>query len=128
VVGEASRGGLADPFVQVNPSDLVMQVGRPLLVVPESCSWLDLRSVLVAWKDTAEARRVVNDALPLQASNPADLGCEVVEDEARRPGFVWAGCVRRGCAAWRAAASQQVPGCVACRPGWSAWHRTSALA
>ena len=50
VVGEAARGGLADPFVQVNPSDLVMQVGRPLLVVPESCNWLDLRSVLVAGK------------------------------------------------------------------------------
>jgi hypothetical protein len=64
VVGEAARGGLADPFVQVNPSDLVMQVGRPLLVVPESCDWLDRRSVLVAWKDTAEARRAVSDALP----------------------------------------------------------------
>ena len=65
VVGEASRGGLADPFVQVNPSDLVMQVGRPLLVVPETCNWLDLRSLLVAWKDTAEARRAVSDALPM---------------------------------------------------------------
>jgi hypothetical protein len=42
----------------------VMQVGRPLLVVPESCDWLDRRSVLVAWKDTAEARRAVSDALP----------------------------------------------------------------
>ena len=30
VVGEAARGGLADPFVQVNPSDLVMQVGTAL--------------------------------------------------------------------------------------------------
>jgi nucleotide-binding universal stress UspA family protein len=41
VVGEAARGGLSDPFVQVNPSDLVMQIGRPLLVVPETCNWLD---------------------------------------------------------------------------------------
>src|SRR5260370_6547526 len=65
VVGQASRGTIADPFVQVSPSDLVMQTGRPLLVVPDACSWLDLRSVLIAWKDTAEARRSVADALPM---------------------------------------------------------------
>ena len=99
VVGEAAGGGLADPFVQVNPSDLVMQVGRPLLVVPESCSWLDLRSVLVAWKDTAEARRAVNDALPL---------------------------LRRGMAYGH---RSRCPGNVAMPPrNWSKWHRTSAPA
>ena len=42
-----------------------MQAGRPLLVVPDRVSWLDLRSVLVAWKDTPEARRAVADALPM---------------------------------------------------------------
>ena len=40
VVGEDARGGLADPFVQVNPSDLVMQVGRPLLVFPRAAAGL----------------------------------------------------------------------------------------
>ena len=84
VVGEAARGGLADPFVQVNPNDLVMQVGRPLLVVPETCNWLDLRSVLVAWKDTAEARRAVNDALPLLRKSTEITIVEIVEDEADR--------------------------------------------
>jgi nucleotide-binding universal stress UspA family protein len=84
VVGEATRGGLVDPFVQVNPSDLVMQVGRPLLVVPETCNWLDLRSVLVAWKDTAEARRAVSDALPLLRKATEVTIVEIVEDEADR--------------------------------------------
>jgi len=84
VVGEATRGGLADPFVQVNPSDLVMQVGRPLLVVPEACNWLDVRSVLVAWKDTAEARRAVSDALPLLCRAAEVTVVEIVEDEADR--------------------------------------------
>src|SRR3954452_21030685 len=46
VVGEADRGALGNPFVQVSPGDLVMQAGRPVLVVPESCNWLDLRTVL----------------------------------------------------------------------------------
>jgi nucleotide-binding universal stress UspA family protein len=85
VVGEAIRGALADPFAQVNPSDLVMQVGRPLLVVPETCDWLDLRSVLVAWKDTAEARRAVSDALPLLGQAKEVTVAEIVEDEADRP-------------------------------------------
>ncbi|WMT78068.1 universal stress protein [Bradyrhizobium sp. Ash2021] len=85
VVGEASRGALADPFAQVNPSDLVMQTGRPLLVVPETCDWLDLRSVLVAWKDTAEARRAVSDALPLLGQAKEVTVAEIVEDEADRP-------------------------------------------
>jgi nucleotide-binding universal stress UspA family protein len=84
VVGEAARGGLIDPFAQVNPEDLVMQVGRPLLVVPEACNWLDLRSVLVAWKDTAEARRAVSDALPLLGKSTEVTIVEIVEDEADR--------------------------------------------
>jgi nucleotide-binding universal stress UspA family protein len=84
VAGEAARGGLSDPFVQVNPSDLVMQVGRPLLVVPETCNRLDLRSVLIAWKDTAEARRAVSDALPLLREAAEVTIVEIVEDEAER--------------------------------------------
>jgi nucleotide-binding universal stress UspA family protein len=84
VAGEAARGGLIDPFVQVNPNDLVMQVGRPLLVVPETCNWLDLRSVLVAWKDTTEARRAISAALPLLRKSTDVTIVEIVEDEADR--------------------------------------------
>ena len=111
VVGEAASGGLADPFVQVDLSDLVMQVGRPLLVVPETCNWLDLRSVLVAWKDTAEARRAVLDALPLLRTSSEVTIAEVIEDEADR-----AAALLRvdDVAAWLSRhgvqASQQVPG------------------
>ena len=42
-----------------------MQAGRPLFVVPDNVDWLDLRSVLVAWKDTREARRAIADSLPM---------------------------------------------------------------
>ena len=110
VVGQAARGGLADPFVQFDPSDLVMQAGRPLLVVPDACNWLDLRSVLVAWKDTAEARRAVSDALPLLRKSTEVTIVEIVEDEANRPaalarlGDVVAWLSRHGIRA-----SQQVP-------------------
>jgi nucleotide-binding universal stress UspA family protein len=84
VVGEAPDGALADPFAQLNPSDLVMQAGRPLLVVPDACNWLDLRNVLVAWKDTPEARRAVSDALPLLRKSTDVIVVEIVEDGADR--------------------------------------------
>lgn len=111
VAGEAARGGLADPFVQVNPSDLVMQVGRPMLVVPEACNWLDLRSVLIAWTDTAEARRAVSDALPLLRNSTEVAIAEIVEDDADRA----AALMRvEDVAAWLSQhgvrASRQVPG------------------
>src|ERR1700741_3992501 len=65
VVTGGNSPAFSDAFTLASPKDLVMQAGRPLLVVPDQCDWLDLRSVLVAWKDTAEARRAIADALPL---------------------------------------------------------------
>ncbi|WP_027546565.1 universal stress protein [Bradyrhizobium sp. WSM2254] len=65
VVSGGQSPAFSDAFALASPKDLVMQAGRPLLVVPDGANWLDLRSVLVAWKDTAEARRAVADALPM---------------------------------------------------------------
>lgn len=56
---------LSDAFTLASPKDLVMQAGRPVLLAPDGAGWLDLRTVLVAWKDTAGARRALSDALPL---------------------------------------------------------------
>jgi hypothetical protein len=65
VVG--ARGeAIVDLGIAADPGDLLMQAGRP--VVPPTAQWLDLRSVLVAWKDVREARRAVFDALPLLAA------------------------------------------------------------
>jgi nucleotide-binding universal stress UspA family protein len=65
IVSGEDTGAFSDPFVQASSKDLVMQSGRPLLVVPNNVKWLDLRSVLVAWKDTPEARRAIVDSLGL---------------------------------------------------------------
>lgn len=65
IVTGQGRGELSDPFSQADADDLVMRAGRPLIVVPPSATWLDLRSCVIAWKDCAEARRAVADALPL---------------------------------------------------------------
>ena len=47
------------------PGDLVMQAGRPVLVVPRATKTLKLDRIVVAWKNTREARRALADALPL---------------------------------------------------------------
>ena len=84
VVGATSGDALANPFMQASTSDLLMQAGRPLLVVPDARDWLDLRSVLIAWKDTPECRRAVVDALPILREAKNVIVAEIVEDEADR--------------------------------------------
>ena len=43
----------------------ILKAGRPVLMVPRKVSSLRAEHVVVAWKDTREARRAVYDALPL---------------------------------------------------------------
>lgn len=54
-----------DPTRQTDIRDLVMRVGRPLLLVPAGASDCRFDRLLVAWKDTREAQRAIADALPL---------------------------------------------------------------
>jgi nucleotide-binding universal stress UspA family protein len=85
VGGGGGRDALGDPFMQADPGDLLMQTGRPLLVVPETSNWLDLRNVLIAWNDTPEARRAAADALPMLRKAEDVIVAEIVEDEYGRP-------------------------------------------
>ncbi len=50
---------------RVDVGDLVMQAGRPVFIVPAAADALRLERVVIAWKDSREARRAVLDALPL---------------------------------------------------------------
>jgi nucleotide-binding universal stress UspA family protein len=74
---------LVDPSAAPDPSDLLMQAGRPLIVVPPTVEWLDLRSILVAWKDVREARRAVFDALPILAAATEVTIAEIPEQDGR---------------------------------------------
>ncbi len=85
IVGGGDSDAFSDPFVRASPKDLVMQAGRPLLVVPDTVTWLDLRSMLVAWKDTTEARRAIADSLPLLREAKDVTVAEIVEDDDSRP-------------------------------------------
>ena len=60
IVGQTS----AATYRSLNVASLLLKVGRPVLVVPKEIASLTVRHVVVAWKDTREARRAIRDALP----------------------------------------------------------------
>jgi nucleotide-binding universal stress UspA family protein len=53
-----------DLYYTLDPGLTILRAGRPVLVVPNGIDALAARRVVVAWKDTREARRAVRDALP----------------------------------------------------------------
>lgn len=62
-----SRQGANDPVHGVlapSPGDLMMNAGRPILVVPPKREHLVGDRIVIAWKDTREARRALWDSLP----------------------------------------------------------------
>jgi nucleotide-binding universal stress UspA family protein len=84
ITGVNRDGLLLDPIRRLDPSDLVMQAGRPIFVVPPEAEYLKLKCALVAWKDTREARRAVAEALPLLHKVKEVAVVEVIGDDANR--------------------------------------------
>jgi nucleotide-binding universal stress UspA family protein len=69
-----------DPFRALDPGQLLLKAGRPVLVVPSSVASLVPRRVAIAWKDVREARRAVRDALPFLQQAENVLVVEIVEE------------------------------------------------
>ena len=61
VVSPKSRAGATRA---ADPAEVIMTSGRPVLLVPEGDQHLKAARVIVAWKDTREARRALADAMP----------------------------------------------------------------
>jgi nucleotide-binding universal stress UspA family protein len=99
IVGSPSTDIPPDPDVDLAPSDLVMNAGRPALVVPPEVDKLAAEQVLVAWKDAPQARRAVQAALPFLRASRRTIVAAVDEDDgsdARRASVddvvAWLGC------------------------------------
>jgi nucleotide-binding universal stress UspA family protein len=119
VLGGAPRRH-GSPYRDCEPAELAMQAGRPVLVVRASEPKLIARKVVLAWKDTREARRALSDALPFFEGADGVLVLEVcdqdgLEDAKIRTDDVVAALRRRGAKAEakvvlhaRATASQHV--------------------
>jgi nucleotide-binding universal stress UspA family protein len=84
ITGADRVGGLSDPLWRLDPSELVMKLGRPMMVVPPEVDRLKLSSVVVGWKDTREARRAVVDALPLLQKAKEVTVVEIIENDGDR--------------------------------------------
>ncbi|RWK19695.1 universal stress protein, partial [Mesorhizobium sp.] len=59
--------GNDDVFRALDIASLVLGAGRPVLVAAVNAEHLVGRTVLVAWKDSREARRALSDSLPFLA-------------------------------------------------------------
>ncbi len=77
-----------DASRHVELGDLVMRIGRPVLVVPETATKVGFDRILVGWKDTRETRRAVADALPLLKKatfvSVVEIAPDSERDQARR--------------------------------------------
>ena len=65
IVGSNQASENVRPVWRMDNGDLVMAAGRPVLVVPGSAAPETPKKVVVAWKESREARRALFDAVPL---------------------------------------------------------------
>jgi nucleotide-binding universal stress UspA family protein len=80
VMGRNLERLAAGVYQTPDPGDVIMTAGRPVLVVPPGARSLIARHVLVAWKDTREARRAVWDASPFLRASEAVHVVEVADE------------------------------------------------
>jgi len=58
-----------------------MQAGRPVLIAPPKGTLLSGRKVVVAWKDSREARRALSDSIPFLEAAEGVLVLEVCDED-----------------------------------------------
>jgi nucleotide-binding universal stress UspA family protein len=78
----ASPPGRLGASLSVDPGELLMNAGRPVLIVPEGGEAPRARAVVIGWKDAREARRAVADAMPFLQRAKDVIVAAVCEDDA----------------------------------------------
>ena len=87
VLSRQGRGDPTDWRFRVAPADVVLELGRPVVVLPPGAKSIEGKRVVIAWKDTREARRAVWDALPL-LKQADEVFVTSVTNDARKAGAV----------------------------------------
>jgi nucleotide-binding universal stress UspA family protein len=64
IVAGGAPLGREGNYRAAHPAELALQSGRPVLVAPPKPGKFQGKAVVVAWKDTREARRALADSLP----------------------------------------------------------------
>lgn len=70
-----------DNYRWCDPGQLLLNCGRPVLVAPPAGGKLAAEAIVVAWRDSREARRAVADSLPILACATDVLLVEVCAKE-----------------------------------------------
>lgn len=83
VTGAPAKGAANDHHRMVDLGTLVLSAGRPVLIAVDQLVPPDPKKVLVAWKDTREARRAVIDALPF-LTRAQDVLVVTIEEQSQR--------------------------------------------
>jgi nucleotide-binding universal stress UspA family protein len=68
-------------YSDVEPGELVLRSGRPVIVVPEGAALRSPSKILVSWKDSREARRALRDALPFLRRAKEIAVVEIMEED-----------------------------------------------
>jgi len=84
VVGRRPERDDAGWSRHADPGAVLMRAGRPILVVPPGVSSLNTDHIVIAWKDSLEARRAVVDAMPFLTRADSVLVLQVCHDEGER--------------------------------------------
>ncbi|MCH4559142.1 universal stress protein [Mesorhizobium jarvisii] len=83
VTGAPTKQAAGDHHRVVDIGTLVLSAGRPVLVAAEKLVPPNPKKVLLAWKDTREARRAVTDAMPF-LTDADDVLVATIEEENQR--------------------------------------------
>jgi nucleotide-binding universal stress UspA family protein len=79
VIGRQFRS--EDLFRSLDPGELILKAGRPVLLVPNEVTSFSGKRIAIAWKDTREARRAVVDSLPFLEMAESVTTVEVCKDD-----------------------------------------------
>lgn len=96
--GEVREG--QEYLVPPDPGDVLMQAGRPVLVVPPGIDKVTGRRILLAWKESREARRTAADALPFLVQAEQVLLLEIADRGAAAEELAAARARLEGVARW----------------------------
>lgn len=82
IIGGDREGSPRDPLRRLVPGDLITAASRPILLIPQEAESLTANRILIAWKDTREARRAAADALPWLRTCQEAIVAEIDENDA----------------------------------------------
>lgn len=83
ILGQQAQGRY-DNYRSLYPSEVLLKLGRPALLVAPGIASLRAEHVVLGWKDTREARRAALDAIPfLRAANRVSVVEVCTRDDER---------------------------------------------